>query len=266
MASLNPFGYRPGEREDQCCSADAGLHEGVPRGMSEGAHAVRRSEESALRIVIVSPIRLYREGLAAVLSALGGIGEIATCEHPVEGLHLARQLAPHILLLDMSAVNSSASARLYAREFPDTKIVALALPETEQRVVDCAEAGVVAYVPREGSIDDLMATIRHAAQGKTLCSPLIAAGLMRRVAALANENRLRRSRPLLTARESEVADYIALGLSNRAIAARLGIEVCTVKNHVHNILEKLGVTQRADVAEHLRDRTRSLPDNCLPSE
>ncbi|MEV6386883.1 hypothetical protein [Nocardia xishanensis] len=97
--------------------------------------------------------------------------------------------------------------------------MALALPETEQRVIGCAEAGVVGYVPREGSLDDLMATIWHAAQGKTLRSPRIPAGLVRRLATLANESRLRRARPLLTIRESEVADHIALGLSNREIAA-----------------------------------------------
>jgi DNA-binding NarL/FixJ family response regulator len=212
---------------------------------------VRRCEEFSLRIVIVSPIRLYRDGLASVLSAHAGIGEVATCGQPVDGLRLARRVVPHILLLDMSVVNSSATARLFAREFPATKIVALALPETEQRVVACAEAGVVGYVPREGSIDDLIAAIRRASQGETLCPPAIAAGLMRRVATLANEKRLRRPRARLTAREAEVADHIALGLSNRAIAARLGIEVCTVKNHVHNILDKLGATHRADISEQL---------------
>jgi len=219
--------------------------------MLKVAGAVCRSEEFAVRIVIVSPIRLYREGLASVLSTLEGIGEVATCERPVDGLRLARRVVPHILLLDMSVVNSSATARLFAREFPATKIVALALPETEQHVVACAEAGVVGYVPREGSIDDLIAAIRHATQGETLCSPVIVAGLMRRVATLANEKRWPGPRARLTAREAEVADHIALGLSNRAIATRLGIEVCTVKNHVHNILDKLGATQRADIAEQL---------------
>jgi DNA-binding NarL/FixJ family response regulator len=213
--------------------------------MFNETHAVRRCGEFSLRIVIVAPIRLYREGVASVLSALGGIEEVATCEQVVDGLRLAHRVVPHILLLDMSAVSSSAAARLFSRELPEIKIVALALPETEQSVVACAESGVIGYVPPEGSIEDLIAVVWHVAQGETLCSPVIAAGLMRRVATLANDHRLHR--PRLTARELEVADHIALGLSNRAIAARLGIELCTVKNHVHHILAKLGAAQRADV-------------------
>lgn len=219
--------------------------------MYQGARDDRRSEDRVLRIVVISPVRLYREGLAEILSATDDIGTIATCEHPVEALQLARRLRPHIVLLDMSTTGSTATARLFARESPETKIVALALPETEPQVVACAEAGVVGYVPRGGSIEDLIATIRHVAQGETLCSPVIAAGLMRRIADLAHHNRPDSARSRLTARESEVAEHVALGLSNRAIAARLGIELCTVKNHVHNILQKLGATQRTDIARYI---------------
>jgi DNA-binding NarL/FixJ family response regulator len=230
----------------------------VLRGGWQGApvfkdtRIVCRTEQLGLRVVIVSPIRFYREGLASALSALVDIGEVVTCGQGIDGLRLARAAAPHILLLDMSAVNSSVTARVFTKRFPQTKIVALALPETEQRVIACAEAGVVAYVSGDGSIDDLAAVIRHAAQGETLCSPLIAAELMRRVAVLAGESREHRPHPRLTSRELEIADHIALGMTNRAIAARLGIELCTVKNHVHNMLEKLGATQRTDIAQHLR--------------
>lgn len=222
--------------------------------MRQGARGDGRSEDRALRIVIISPIRLYREGLAAVLSATDDIGEVATCEQAVDALQLARRMRPHIILLDMSAAGSATTARLFAREAPETKIVALALPETEQQVIACAEVGVVGYVPREGSIDDLITAIGHVVQGETLCSPVIAAGLMRRVATLSRHSRPDRARSRLTARELEVAEHLTLGLSNRAIAARLGIELCTVKNHVHNILEKLGATQRADVARYISDR------------
>lgn len=205
----------------------------------------------SLRIVLVSPIRLYREGLAAVLLRLDDVAEVYTCEHSVDACAIARRIAPQVLLLDMSSDGSSATARLFNLEFPETKVVALAVPETERHVVACAEAGVVGYVPREGSIPDLIAAIRHAMHGEAVCSPLIAAGLMRRVAMLAGALDRDDSRGRLTVRELEIADYVVRGLSNRAIAARLGIELCTVKNHVHNILEKLGASQRAEVAHFL---------------
>jgi DNA-binding NarL/FixJ family response regulator len=224
---------------------------GLP--MSDGEHGDRPSEEFAIRMIIVSPVRLYREALASALAAKTGIGEVATCEQSVDALRLARRVVPHVLLLDTYLTGSSTVARLFTRELPQIKIVALALPETVQRVVAYVEAGVVGYLPREGSIEDLIAVVQHVEQGQTLCSPVIAAGLMHRVADLACDNGSRRAQSRLTARELEVADHIARGMSNRAIAASLGIELCTVKNHVHNILDKLGATQRSDVATCLGD-------------
>ncbi|WP_431970471.1 LuxR C-terminal-related transcriptional regulator [Nocardia sp. bgisy134] len=188
-----------------------------------------------------------------MLLALDDVGEVRACELSLDGIDAARRMDAHVVLLDMSAVTSPAAARLFTRELPGVSVVALALPETEQSVVACAEAGIVGYVPREGTLDDLIAAVRHAVIGETLCPPMITGGLMRRVATLAGDGQPHRARFRLTAREREIADQIALGLSNRAIADRLGIELCTVKNHVHNILDKLGAMQRADVARFLVD-------------
>jgi len=207
---------------------------------------------SALRILIVSGIRLYREGLALVLAQQGDTGEVSTCEEPTVGLELARQFHPDIILLDMSASGSTSAARALARVAPNAKIIALAVRDCEPHVLACAEAGVVGYVPREGSVGDLVTAIRHAARDEALCSPVIAAGLMRHVAMLSTHSGMHSSVRRLTAREREIADQIALGMSNRAVAAQLGIELCTVKNHVHNILEKLGVSQRGEIVAYLR--------------
>ncbi len=202
-----------------------------------------------LCIVIVSDIRLYREGLARVLSQLPDVETVRTCESAADGVGVVTHVAPDIILLDMSALGSASSARLFSRELPTVKIVALAVPETERHVLACVEAGVMGYVSREGSIDDLVCAIRHAARGEALCSPSITGGLMRRVAMLAHDDCVT-SR--LTRRELEIAEHIALGTTNRGIAMSLGIQLCTVKNHVHNILDKLGVEHRADVAARIR--------------
>jgi two-component system, NarL family, nitrate/nitrite response regulator NarL len=218
----------------------------------EAAMLNHRAEPAALGIVIVSPIRLYRDGLAAVLAALDDVGEVRACELPLEGIDAARSIGAQVVLLDMSAVSSTAAARMFTREMPDVSVVALALPETGKSVIACAEAGIVGYVPREGTLDDLIAAVRHAVTGETLCPPIIAGVLMRRVAMLADDRRPRATRFGLTAREREVADQVAMGLTNRAIADRLGIELCTVKNHVHNILDKLGAVQRNEIARYVR--------------
>ncbi|MCM6776646.1 response regulator transcription factor [Nocardia sp. CDC159] len=215
---------------------------------------VRSLEAVALRIVIVSPIRLYRDGVAAVLDALDDVAEVCACALAIEGIDAARRIGAQVALLDMTAVGSAAAARVFTRELPGVNVVALALPETEQSVIACAEAGIVGYVSREGTLDDLIAAVRHAVKGEMLCSPVITGVLMRRVARLADGRRPDTGRRFrLTAREREVADQVALGLSNRAIAERLGIELCTVKNHVHNILDKLGAVQRAEIAAHLSE-------------
>jgi DNA-binding NarL/FixJ family response regulator len=201
-----------------------------------------------MRIVIVSEIRLYRDGLARVLEELDDVAEVLTCDAAAGCVGLAVRFSPHIILLDMTATCSASSVRLFAKTIPRATIVAIAVPETEPCVLACVEAGVTGYVPRKGSIDDLVAAIRLSAHGEALCSPVIAAGLMRRLATLAQCTSNVRH---LTTRELEIAEHIALGMSNRDIAACLGIELCTVKNHVHNILEKLGVNRRSDVVGYI---------------
>ena len=204
------------------------------------AQAIHRS-----RIAIISEIRLYREGLALFLAQLPDFEVVSTCDCTAESVYALQRVQCDMILLDMSAPGSASTARWLIREHPSVKIVGLAVAETEQQVLACVEAGVMGYVSRDGSIDDLVAALRYAARGEALCSPSVTGQLMRRVATLAHD-----VSPLsrLTPRELEIAAYLALGTTNRGIAASLGIELCTVKNHVHKILDKLKVSRRADVA------------------
>jgi DNA-binding NarL/FixJ family response regulator len=157
-----------------------------------------------------------------------------------------------VVLLDVTGRDGAGMAHALRAAHPAAPIVALGVDECEPSIVACAEAGVAGYVTREASIRDLLSTIHSAARGELRCSPQIAAALSRRVAALAAERTAGRPYGGLSQRELDVADLLALGLSNREITARLSIELSTVKNHVHNILEKLGVRGRADVAAWAR--------------
>jgi DNA-binding NarL/FixJ family response regulator len=201
-----------------------------------------------LRLFVITSIRLYREGLAEILARLPDVAEVGTAEDGREGVAMVVEFRPHIVLLDMSLTDSLETARVMAHGTPPIRVVALAVPETEGHVLACAKAGVVGYVPREGSVRDLVTTLRHVARGEAVCAPHIAGSLLRHVALLAYQGAAVRSPARLTEREREVVDLIALGLANREIARQLGIEVCTVKNHVHNILEKLNVHRRSEVA------------------
>jgi DNA-binding NarL/FixJ family response regulator len=123
-------------------------------------------------------------------------------------------------------------------------------------VLACAQAGIAGYVPREGTLDDLIAALHGAARGEAFCSPRIVAVLLRRIADLSIEWQPLAAAGRLTARELEIVDLIDRGLTNREIAEGLSIEVATVKNHVHNILEKLQIHRRHDAAARIRSHRR----------
>jgi two-component system nitrate/nitrite response regulator NarL len=208
-----------------------------------------------ITVYVVSDICLYREGLAEVLGQreeIRVVGAAATCE---DLLALLDELSPDIALVDLSNIESVSVVHELAERAPNVKVVAIGVPETEQRILECAEAGVRGYVPREGSLADLTAALHSVARGEMLCSPRIAASLAQHIAALAAAESLQAT-ARLTPREMEILELIEEGLSNKEIACRLYIEVATVKNHVHNILEKLNVRGRVDAVAQVKSLRR----------
>jgi two-component system nitrate/nitrite response regulator NarL len=202
-----------------------------------------------VRIFVVADIRLYREGLAHILAKEQRFCIVGSAAHQQQTIAELENSQAEIVLLDMAMAGSLEVVRAIIEAVPHIRIVALAVAETEKDIVSCAEAGIAGYVPREGSSDDLLATIDSVARGEALCSPRIAATLMRRVAALAAERRPTAQRVIsLTPRQQEIIGLIGQGLSNKEIAKQLCIELSTVKNHVHNTLEKLGTHQRGKAA------------------
>jgi len=141
-----------------------------------------------------------------------------------------------------------------SEDHPSVKVLALGLAESEAEVLQYVEAGAAGYVLKDDSVDELLRNIRAAYNGEALVSPEIAAALMDRVAELAQLfETVAGIDPSagLTERELEVLELIGQGLSNQGIADRLFIEVGTVKNHVHSILDKLNVSSRRDAAAYL---------------
>jgi DNA-binding NarL/FixJ family response regulator len=161
-------------------------------------------------------------------------------------------LRPDIILMRTDSTESLETLRTVLGRVPTTKVVALGVSEAEDEIIECAEAGIAGYLPRNGSLEDLVVLIQSVARGEAQCSPRIAATLLRRVATLAGERRSTAALGRLTPREHEIVGLIDQSLSNKEIAQRLSIEVRTVKNHVHNILEKLQVHRRNQAAAQLR--------------
>jgi two-component system, NarL family, nitrate/nitrite response regulator NarL len=205
---------------------------------------------SLTRIFVAGDVGLYAECLALSLVDDGeiSVAGIAPCASAAEAVADAE---PDVLLVDVS---SSQALALVAEivSLPDApRVIALAAPDTEEGILACIEAGVSAFVPADGTLDDLRAALRHVVHGEPVVSPRIATALIRRVRQLADTHAGGDANASLTARELEIVGLIARGLSNKEIARALSIEVSTVKNHVHSILGKLAVTRRTDVPAKL---------------
>jgi two-component system, NarL family, nitrate/nitrite response regulator NarL len=206
--------------------------------------------EKVIRVFIVASVRLYREGLAAVLQRESGIEVVRAVADVGAFFRDPPCDAADVALLDMTVDGSFAAARRVSSVGSRPRIVAVAIPDAEDPVIACAEAGVHGYVTDDEPLDELFAAVESAARGEARCSPRVAAVLLRRIRSVAHLASPREA-ARLTSRELEIVSLIAQGLTNKEIAARLTIELPTVKNHVHNILAKVGVTHRAEAVHRI---------------
>src|SRR5829696_1244627 len=197
----------------------------------------RQVDPGTLQLLIVDDVRLYREGLAGILAREPGVRRVLTAhDAPAAAAVLAAQ-RPDVVLIN-AADGNHGLIRAVRDLDPEVAIIVVGVAESEEDVVACAEAGVAGYLLRTEPLEHLIRVMRSVVAGETLCSPRTAALLLRRVQTLAAQRGTGPRVPALTAREDDVLHLLDLGLSNQEISDRLGITVRTVKNHVHNILEK----------------------------
>jgi two-component system, NarL family, nitrate/nitrite response regulator NarL len=204
------------------------------------------------RVLIVASIRIYREGLAELLrTANHEFAVVGTESTGREAMERVDETSPDVTLVDMDVPDVGDISTAFATRSPRIPLVAIGVTDSDSEVLACAEMGIAGYVTRESSITELTAALRGAADGELICSPRTAGILMRRVAELAADRPRNGCVDLLTQREREVAKLMCEDLSNKEIASRLCIEVATVKNHVHNVLDKLNVHRRSEVVRLL---------------
>jgi DNA-binding NarL/FixJ family response regulator len=201
-----------------------------------------------LRILLVDDCTLHRENLAGTLRSKGAASLGVAWDLPSLVAALD-QVQPNIVLVNVVTHDSALLLRATTDINPDARTIAVGISdEDESQIVACAEAGVAGYHMRTESLDDLLLLIGRVAAGDTSCSPSLASMLLRRLAALASERQPTARELALTAREAQILQMLELGLTNHDIAVRLSIAVHTVKNHVHSLLKKLGVSTRAEAA------------------
>jgi two-component system, NarL family, nitrate/nitrite response regulator NarL len=203
-------------------------------------------------LVILSEVGVYREALAGSLGRDQRFEVVAAVASLEEALAVLECVQADVVLVDTRMNGGTDALQALAVALPQVNLVALAVSEVEGDVIAVAEAGASAYVTPDASMEDLASVVQSVERGEVLCSPGMAAGLFRRVAALARDRGLDPIEEKLTARELEVLRLIEEGRSNKEIAAELSIELPTVKNHVHRILEKLHVHRRSEAAARAR--------------
>ena len=212
-----------------------------------------------LRVLVVSDVRLFQEGVSSVL-ALQNEVEVVGSADILSARDRIAELHPDVVLFDATRRGSTEQVKHLVASVPNTKIVAFGVAETSSEILALAAAGTAAYVRDGAEARDVVGILDRVMRDELLCSPHTAASLYHQVAVLSqgqSENG-HVGTHLLSRREVQIAHLIERGLSNKQIARQLGIAATTVKNHVHNIFEKLEVHRRVDAVMQIRVNLRSL--------
>jgi DNA-binding NarL/FixJ family response regulator len=246
-----PTGCVPGALDDLRPLARAGEHP------MDDVQAMVRPREPAIgdepaipRVTIVSDVLLYREGLASSLARDKRV-EVAGLASSSDALPMLSRTRPDIVLVDGAISDCLQLARRIRANLPRIRIVGFGISGGADRLVDCAQSGLTAFVDCNSNVEELVGAALAALRGELACSPAVAALMCERLASLAASGSRHASG--LTRRERQVAALIGQGLSNKEIACDLMIGPATVKNHVHSILEKLGVKRRSAIVHQLRE-------------
>jgi DNA-binding NarL/FixJ family response regulator len=205
-----------------------------------------------IALVLIDDNRLLREGIVAMIHSQPGFKVLAASADVNEALQKVREAKPDIVLVDFGLEDHdslSLTATVHG-EVPEARVIVMGLMPLQQDVADYVRAGASGFLMKDASFEVFFSTIRAVASGSEVLPQALTSSLFSQITS--NTSRGSRSRMLesvrLTERERQVIALLGEGLSNKQIAARLHIAVHTVKSHVHNVLEKLALHSRLEVA------------------
>jgi two-component system, NarL family, nitrate/nitrite response regulator NarL len=201
-------------------------------------------------VLIVDGVCVLGEALAHALSHQHVIGEIRCVSDKNAVDAVLRSFQPDVALLNVSCPDVLPTFAEVHFAIPDLRVIAMAVGDSEEEILACAEIGAAGFLTRDATLEDLIRALSRVVRGEAVCPQSVARTLLRWISTDAHERT--DTTDCLTPREREVLVLIEHGLSNKEIGQRLGIEVRTVKNHVHNLLAKLRVQRRGEAAARLR--------------
>jgi DNA-binding NarL/FixJ family response regulator len=218
-------------------------------------------------VLVIDDNRLVRDGLRAILDAQPDFTVVAAAEGANVALVKIQQTKPHVVLMDASLENVSSHRVVESvkKTAPGTKVIVMDLLPAQRDVIEFIKAGASGFIVKDATVDDFLKTVRAVAQGANVVPSALTGTILSHIA----DQAAVRIMPgvtdsiRLTNREKEITDLVAEGLSNKEIAQRLELATYTVKSHVHNILEKLALHSRLQIAAYAY-KTVTPPDAPLP--
>ena len=208
-----------------------------------------------IQILLIEDNRLLREGIAATLKKQPDMHVAATVGNGENILEIMRKFKPNVVLLDLGLRNQNSLqiVKLIKQHFTEPKIIAMDLIPLQADVFEFVQAGVSGFILKDANIAEFFKTIRSVYKGAKILPPHLTGSLFSQIV----EHAINASKPSiiddsvrLTKRERQVIAHIADGFTNKEIAQKLHLSTYTVKSHVHNILEKLALHTRVQIARH----------------
>ncbi len=220
---------------------------------------------SKIRVLLIEDNRLLREGIAKMLNAEADMKVISSSGNG-EAFEKAKNLEPDVVLLDLGLKDqdSLTVVGLLRTRFPETHVIVMDLIPAHAEVVEFVKAGVAGFILKDATLRDFLHTIRSVVKGaKILPLPMTGSLFSQIVEQALQGGKIDKliSAVKMTGREQDVIGHIAAGRSNKEIASELNIAVYTVKSHVHNILEKLALHTRLELAmfAHSQGNSKQTP-------
>lgn len=207
-----------------------------------------------IRLLLIEDNRLLRDGIHSILKAHKDIVIIAASGDGKHTLVKIKELKPNVILLDLGlrSQNSLHVVEIVKKDFPDAKIIVMDLAPVQADILQYVKAGANGFILKDASLSDFLITIRTVAEGSTVLPPLLVDSLFSQIvdhAVREGKTKLKEA-VRMTAREREVIVLLGEGLTNKEIAQKIHVSTYTVKSHIHNIMEKLALHTRLEIANY----------------
>jgi len=211
-----------------------------------------------IRILLIEDNRLLREGLTAMLKKQEDMSVVETVGNGENIVAIMEKFRPDVLLLDLGLRNRNSLnlVKLVKKDFSASKIIVMDLIPLQADVLEFVQAGVSGFILKDATVNDFLKTIRSVVKGLQVLPPNLTGSLFSQIV----EHAINRSSPAeiiesvrMTKREKQVIELISEGHTNKEIAQELHLSTYTVKSHVHNILEKLALSTRVQIAKYLHE-------------